>query len=130
MTKLLPLISALGLLGGSAVHAMPVAPLGPSQATPTIQVGYSYECGLGVHRSPGGACVPTYVYRDYDPYYPGYVRGYYRGYHRGYYEGRRDTFYPYVRYPNDSGVVAVDNGVCRFGSYLSCSFGTCWRYCY
>jgi hypothetical protein len=96
------------------------------QATLTVRVGY--ECGLGVHRAPLGACVPVYVYRGYDPYYRGYVRGYYRGYRRGYYEGRRDAYYPYVRYvPGD--VIAVDRGVCGFGSYLSCSYGTCWRFC-
>ena len=36
MNKLLPLIFALGLLGGSAAYAMPVAPLAPSQGTLTI----------------------------------------------------------------------------------------------
>ena len=124
MTKLLPLISALSLFGGSAVYAMPVAPLSKPHVTLTIQVGYG--CGLGVRRGPGGECVPVHVYGDYDPYYGGYIRGYYRGYH----EGHRDTYYPYVRYPNNTGVVAVDRGVCGFGSYLSCSYGTCWRLCY
>ena len=127
MTKLLPLIFTLGLLNGSAAYAMPVAPLSQPQDSPTIQVGYG--CGLGVYRGPLGDCVPVNVYRDYGPYYRGYVRGYYRGYRRGYYEGTRDAYYPYVRYPNDSGVVVVDKGVCGFGSYLSCSYGTCWRLC-
>ena len=127
MNKLLPLIFALSVFGGSAAYAMPVAPLSQPQATLTIQVGGG--CGLGVHRGPLGRCVPVYVYRGYDPYYRGYVRGYYRGYRRGYYEGSRNAYYPYVRHlPGD--VVYVDKGVCGFGSYLSCSYGTCWRFCY
>lgn len=126
MNKLLPLIFALSVFGVSAAQAMPVVPLGSPQTTLTIQVGYG--CGLGVHRGPLGECAPVYVYRGYDPYYRGYVRGYYRGYRRGYYEGRHDAYYPYVRYvPGD--VIAVDRGVCGFGSYLSCSYGTCWRLC-
>jgi hypothetical protein len=128
MNKLRPLIFALSVFGVSAAQAMPVVPLGPPQATLAIQIGYAYGCGLGVHRGPLGGCVPVYVYRGYDPYYRGYVRGYYRGYRRGYYAGRHDAYYPYVRhFPGD--VVYVDRGVCGFGSYLSCSYGTCWRVC-
>ena len=135
MNKLLPLIFAF-VVTGSTAYAMPIAPLGSPQATLTIQVGYGYGCGLGVHRGPLGACVPTYTYDRYNwygPYRRAYVRGYYRGYrrgyYRGYYAGRYDAYYPYVRYPNDTGVVVVDKGVCGFGSYLSCSYGTCWRLC-
>lgn len=36
--------------------------VGSAQAKLTAQVGYSYGCGLGVHRGPLGACVPTYLY--------------------------------------------------------------------
>jgi hypothetical protein len=129
MTKLLTLISALGVFVASAAYAMPVAPLSEPQGSLTIQVGYG--CGLGVRRGPLYDCAP--VYGGYDPYYHTYVRGYYRGYRRGYrrgyYAGRYDAYYPYVRHlPGD--VVYVDRGFCGFGSYLSCSYGTCWRFCY
>ena len=127
MKMLSPLVVAVSLLWAAGAQAMPLAPLSQPQSGLTVKVGGG--CGLGVRRGLGGECVPVYVYGDYDPYYRGYIRGYYRGYRRGYYEGRRNAYYPYVRYPNDTGVVVVDKGVCGFGSYLSCSYGTCWRYC-
>jgi hypothetical protein len=126
MTKLLPPIFALGLCTASTAYAMPVAPLRSPQATKTIQVGYG--CGLGVNRGPLFNCAPVHVYGGYNPYYRAYVHGYYRGYQQGYYEGRRDAYYPYVHYvPGD--VVIVNRGVCGFGSYMSCSYGTCWQRC-
>lgn len=116
MRKLLPLIFALGLLGGSAAYAMPVAPLGPTtQGSLTIQVGYG--CGLGVYRGLFYGCTPVYVYG-------GNYGNSYRGYRNARYHG------PYVRFHDNGGVVVSDRGICGFGSYLSCSHGTCWQVCY
>jgi hypothetical protein len=107
---------------------MPVATLSLVQTELTIQV--SSGCGLGVRRGPGGECVPVYYDANGNGWcHRTYWRSYYRGYH-GYYRGYRHAHYPYVRYPNDTGVVVVDKGVCGFGSYLVCGYGTCWRRCY
>jgi hypothetical protein len=130
MSKLLSLIFVLVIFCISSAHAMPVAALSLVQTELTIQVDSG--CGLGVHRGPLGECVPVYVYdgNGNGTYYRAYWRGFYRGYRQGYYRGYRNANYPYVRYPNVTGVVAVDKGVCGFGSYLACSYGTCWRRCY
>ena len=128
MNKLLPLIFALGLLGGSAAYAIPVAPLGQPQATLTVQVGSG--CGLGVRRGPLGQCIPVYNGNGNEGYCRAYRRGYYRGYRQDNYHGYRAANYPYVSHVNDTGVIVVDKGVCGFGSYLSCSRGLCWRFCY
>ena len=47
----------LGLAAVSASQAMPVAPIGPSQAE-IIKVAHG--CGPGFHRGPYGACRPLY----------------------------------------------------------------------
>ena len=93
------------------------APVRPKQPVQTVQL--SYGRGLGVRRGPLGACTPVYLYEGFDPYYRGYVRGYH--------DGRRGAAYPCVRYDGGGDVIAVDRGFCAFGSYLSCSYGTCWR---
>jgi len=127
MNRMALLIFALVVSFGSTAFAMPVAPVVP-QVTTVIQV--ESGCGLGVHRGPFGDCGPVAVYEGYDPYYRAYVRGYYHGYRRGYHDAVVGVAYPYVRYFGASDVVIVDRGVCGFGSYLSCSHGTCWRLCY
>jgi len=48
----------LGFAAMSASQAMPVAPLGQSAASDTIQVAQG--CGPGWHRGPYGACRPLY----------------------------------------------------------------------
>ena len=122
--RLTVIVIAFAVLVGSAALGAPVAPIRTAHLGHTVPVGYG--CGLGVRRGPLGACTPVYMYGGYDPY----IRGYVRGYARGYYEGRRDAEYPYVRYYGTGDVVAVDRGFCGFASYLSCSHGTCWRFCY
>ncbi len=123
MNKLGSLVFTLGIFCAATAHAMPVAALGPPQADQTIRVGGG--CGISIH-----GCAPVYIYDGYhDEYYRAYRLGYYRGYRRGYYEGYHDTYYPYVRYYGASDVVVVNKGICGFGSYLSCSYGTCWRFC-
>lgn len=129
MIRPLPLILVLGVLGGSTASAMPVAPLASIQASLTIQVGSG--CGLGVRRGTFYDCPPYRAYRgyNYDPYDHGYSRGYARGYRRGFYRGYstgRYDVYPYGGYYG--GVELVE--VCRYGSYLSCRYGRCWRVCY
>jgi hypothetical protein len=83
MNRPLPLILALGVLGGSTASAMPVAPLASTQPSLTIQSGSG--CGLGVRRGTFYDCPPYRAYRgyDYDPYDRGYARGYRRGFYRG-----------------------------------------------
>jgi hypothetical protein len=121
MNKLLPLIFALGIIMAPSAQAMPIAPISQPQADLTIQVGYGYACGWTILGGPIAPCAPVYVYGGYYPYYSPYIRGYYRGHHY--------RHYPYVRHlPGD--VVDVDRGVCGFGSFLTCSHGTCWRRCY
>jgi len=124
MNRFVVLLIASSLCGGSAASGAPIAPIRVEGLVETVQVGYG--CGLGVRRGPLGACTPVYLYGAYGPYYRGYARGYARGYH----DGRRDAAYPYVRYDGAGDVIAVDRGFCGFGSYLSCSYGTCWRFCY
>jgi hypothetical protein len=100
-----------------------------------VSVAAAQAGGCGVHRGLYYGCTPVYgVHSGYNGgYYRGYRRGYYRGYRVGHYGGHylhhRHIRYPYVRY--DSGdVIAVDKGFCGFGSYLACTQGTCWRFCY
>jgi hypothetical protein len=115
MNKLLPLIFALGILCVPSAQAMPVVPLGSPQAGLTIPVGWGW--GFGVCRGLFYGCAPVYVYGgNYGKCYRGYRNAHYRG--------------PYVRYHYNDGVVVSDRGICGFGSYLSCSHGTCWRRCY
>jgi hypothetical protein len=126
MNKLLSLVFVIGILCAPSAQAMPIAPLSQPQGTQTIQVGYGYACSLAILGGPVAPCAPVHVYGGYYPYYSpcGHC-----GYYGGHYAGRRTAHYPYVRHlPGD--VVFVDKGVCGFGSYLSCSHGTCWRYCY
>lgn len=126
MNKLLSLVFMLGIFSAASAHAMPVAVIGSTQADLTIPVGSG--CGIGVRRGPFDGCDPVYggYYGEFDR---GYQVGYYRGYRRGYFEGYNDAHYPYVRYYDNGGVVLIDKGICGFGSYLSCSHGTCWRFC-
>jgi hypothetical protein len=134
MNKLLSLVFVVGinLFGLAAAQAITVVPFGPPQVGLTIPV--TSGCGIGVRRGPFDGCTP--IYGVYGGYYGGHYRGYYLGYHRGYrrgyYRGYRDAYYdgPYVRYHDDGGVIAVDKGFCGFGSYLACSHGSCWRFCY
>jgi hypothetical protein len=124
MNKLLSLVFVLVISGTSSTYAIPVVALAAAQTGLTIQVGSG--CGLGVRRGPFNGCDPVYVYG-------GYGLGYYQGYRRGHYRGYRDTYYdgsPYFRFDNGQDVIAVDKGFCGFGSYLSCSHGLCWRFCY
>jgi hypothetical protein len=125
MNRLLSLIFVLSVFGGSTAYAMPVAPLGPTQATLTIKVGSG--CGLGVRRGPFNGCDPVYDGNGNEGDYRAYRRGYYRSYRQ---DGYRAANYPYVSHVNDTGVVVVDKGVCDFGSYMSCNHGSCWRFCY
>ena len=126
MNKLLSLVVVAGMSIAAieAAQAIPVVRLEPPQAGLTIPVGSG--CGLGVHRGPDDGCIPIYgVYRGhYGFYYRGYRRAYDHGYRDGYDDG------PYVRYSDDGGIIAVDKGFCGFGSFLSCSHGLCWRFCY
>jgi hypothetical protein len=103
-----------------AAQAIPVVRFGPAQIGLTIPVASG--CGMGVHRG----CTP--IYGVYSGYYGGHYRGYRRGYHRDY----RKSYYDghYVRYHDNGGVIAVDKGFCGFGSYLACTHGLCWRFCY
>ena len=123
MKTLLSLVFVLGIFCTAPANAMPAATFGPAQPGLITQV--SSGCGIGVHRGPFDGCAPVYVYG-------GYYSGYYRGYRRGYYRGYRDAYYngPYFRFDNAQDVIAVDKGFCGFGSYLSCSHGLCWRFCY
>ncbi|MDI3469941.1 MAG: hypothetical protein OJF62_002004 [Pseudolabrys sp.] len=114
MKKLLSLLFALGVVGGSAAYGTPIVPLNAAHTSLATHVGY--RCGLF------GACAPVYIYGGHDLYYQGYRRGYYDGY--------RDASYPYVRYHYTRDVIAADRGFCGFGFYLSCAYGTCWRLCY
>jgi hypothetical protein len=118
MNKLLSLSIALGVIAGSAAYGSPIAPLNATQSRLTIETGY--RCGI--FGDFFDACAPAYVYGAHDSYYQGYRRGYDDGY--------RDASYPYVRYHDTGEVIAVDKGVCGFGSYVSCVYGTCWRRCY
>jgi hypothetical protein len=112
MNKLLPLTFALAVVGGSAAYGMPVVQIKSTQTTSEIQVGSG----------------------RYN-YYRGYTRGYYRGYRQGYYQ--RYYAVPYSAYPygnfGSSGSFS-GNGLiveaCEYGSYMTCSYGTCWRACY
>lgn len=115
MNKLLSLVVVFIVSCVASAQAMPVVPLGPQQAGLTTQV--SSGCGLGVHRGPFNGCAPVYVYGGYDG-------GYYRGYRDAQYDG------PYVRFHDNGGVVEANKGICGFGSYLACGYGTCWRFCY
>ncbi len=124
MSKLVSLVFVLVISCAVSAHAMPVAALAPVQTELTIPVVSG--CGLGVRRGAFNGCDAVYVYVGYGGYRPDYYQGCRRGYYRGY----RHANYPYVRYNNVTGVVAVNKGVCRFGSYLSCVYGTCWRRCY
>jgi hypothetical protein len=128
MIKLLSLIFVLLILCAATVQAMPVAPLVPVQTGLTVHV--SSGCGLGVRRGPLGQCIPVYDGNGNEVYCRAYRRGYYRSYRQDYYHGYRAANYPYVSHVNDTGVIVVDKGVCGFGSYLSCAYGTCWRFCY
>jgi hypothetical protein len=118
MKRLLSLVFVLGIFCAAPAHAMPVACFGLAETKLTIQVGGG--CGIG-------GCTPIYVYGS--GYVRGYSLGYYRGYCRGNYRASHNTYYPYVRYfPGD--VIAVNKGVCGFGSYLSYNYGMCWQFCY
>ena len=50
----------LGFAGVSASQAMPVAPLGPTQAASGDVIQVAQGCGPGFHRGPYGACRPLY----------------------------------------------------------------------
>jgi hypothetical protein len=50
----------LGLAAVSASQAMPVAPLGPTQAASEDVIQVAQGCGPGFHRGPYGACRPLY----------------------------------------------------------------------
>jgi len=50
----------LGIAGVSASQAMPVAPVGPTQAAPADVIQVAQGCGPGMHRGPGGFCRPLY----------------------------------------------------------------------
>lgn len=114
MNKLLSLVFALSISCLTTVHAMPVSLLG---SVPTGLIHVSHRCGIGVLGVPLSGCAPAYVYG-----------GYYSDYYRGYHHARHD--FPYVRLSGRDGVIVVDKGVCGFGSYLSCAYGGCWRFCY
>ena len=125
MKRHLSLVFALGIFCVVPAHAMPVARFGLVETEFTIQV--SGGCGIGFRPSPSGGCIPDYF--NGSGYVRGYSLGYYRGYRRGYYQAHQYANYPYVRhFPGD--VIAVDKGICGFGSYLSCNHGMCWRFCY
>ena len=128
MKRLFGVLLAVGLCLGSTAFGMPLAPIRARQAVDVVQA--EYGCGLGVRRGPLGACTPVYGYEGYGPYFRGCARGYYRGYRRGYYDGHRAAAYPYVGHYDADDVIVVDRGACELGSYLSCSYGTCWRFCY
>jgi hypothetical protein len=115
MHRLFSLVFVLGILCVPSAQAMPVAPLGSPQAGLTIPVGWG--CGFGVYRGLFYGCTPVYVYG-------GNSRKCYRGYSSARYRG------PYVRFHDSGGVVEANRGLCGFGSYLTCSHGTCWRLCY
>jgi hypothetical protein len=114
MNKLLPLVFVF-LISCATANAMPVAPFSQVQTGLTITVGSGY--GFWVCRGLFNYCTPVYVFG-------GNYGGKYRGYSRAHYDG------PYVRYHDNGGVVVVDKQPCDFGSYLSCSHGTCWQFCY
>jgi hypothetical protein len=118
MNKLLSLSVALGVIAGSAAYGAPIASLHTAPSRLTIEAGY--RCGI--FGNFFDVCTPTYIHGARDLYYQGYRRGYDDGY--------RDASYPYVRYHDTDGAIAVDKGVCGFGSYVSCVYGTCWRRCY
>jgi hypothetical protein len=130
MNKLLSLVFVLVISCVSSAHAMPVVALASAQTELAVQVGSG--CGLGVRRGPFNGCDPVYVYdgNGNGAFHRAYWRGFYRGYRQGHYRGYRHAKYPYVRRPNVTGVVIVDRGICGFGSYLVCAYGTCWRRCY
>lgn len=119
MKTLYSLVFVLSFFCTATTHAMPAAAFDPAQ--PGLATQVSSGCGIGVHHGPFNGCAPVYVYGGY---YHGYRRGHYRGYRDAYYDG------PYFRFDNDQDVIAVDKGFCSFGSYLSCSHGLCWRFCY
>jgi hypothetical protein len=123
MKTLLSLVFVLGIYCTATAHAMPASAFGRAQ--PGLATQVSSGCGIGVRRGPFNGCAPVYVYG-------GYYGGHHHGYRRGYYRGYRDAYYngPYFRFDNDQDVIAVDKGFCGFGSYLSCSHGLCWRFCY
>ena len=50
----------LGLAAVPASQAMPLAPLGPSQAAAEDIIQVAQGCGPGFHRGPYGACRPLY----------------------------------------------------------------------
>jgi hypothetical protein len=120
MHRLFSVVFAVGIAAISAAQAMPAARLVPPP--PGLTVPVASGCGLGVRRGPYDGCTP--IYHAHGAYYRGYRRGYVRGYRDGYYDG------PYVHYSDNGGAIAVDRGFCGFGSYLSCSQGLCWRFCY
>jgi len=118
MNKLLSLIFVIGIS---------IVGVGATQAS---------VCGIDGHRGPYNGCIPVYGAHSgyHGGYYFGYRRGYYRGYRVGHY-GRHQVHYRHHRYPfvrlHDGGdVIAVGKGLCGFGSYLGCTQGTCWRFCY
>jgi hypothetical protein len=113
MNKLLSLVFVF-FISCVTANGMPVATFSQFQTGLTIPVGS--WCGFGFCRGLFNYCAPVYVYG-------GNYGGHYRGHRHAHYEG------PYVRYHYNRGVVVVDKGVCGFGSYLTCSHGTCWRFC-
>jgi hypothetical protein len=128
MNKFLSLVVAIVTSGVASANAMPVAALASPQTELTIPVGSG--CGLGVRRGPGSDPVYAYDGNGNGAFHHAYWQGFYSGYRPDQYRGYRNANCPYVRYPNAAGVVIVDKGVCGFGSYLVCAYGTCWRRCY
>jgi hypothetical protein len=128
MNKLLPLTLALGVFVGSVAHGMPGAQTSSTQTTSAIEV--SWECRPNV--SVVGQCVP--VSGSYSQYRRKHTRGYYRRYRH--YDWRYYAV-PYSGYTygnfGSSGLFS-GNGLivepCEYGSYMTCSHGTCWRTCY
>lgn len=127
MKTLIAFVFSIGLILTEVVttQAMPIQRHVLSQEALTTQVGY--RCGFGAPLDTHGNCTP--VYRGY---YQGHRRGYYEGYRRGHYLDYRHAYYdfPYVRLSGRIDPIVVDKGFCGFGSYLSCDFGGCWRFCY
>jgi hypothetical protein len=128
MAKYLSAVFIIAVLSATGALAMPLGALPTTQSELYVPVGSG--CGIGVRRGPLGGCDPPYIYDGNGAYERGYRHGYYRGYHRGYYEGYHDGNYPYVSDSGYSDVVNLGAPVCGFGSYLACSYGTCWRLCY
>jgi hypothetical protein len=117
MTKLLSLVFVLLISCAPVARAMPVEAFDHVRTGPVIRA--SGGCGLGVRRGFLNECAPVY-----DSYYRQYYRGHHVRYRSSYYVG------PYIRYHDNDGVVVVNKGVCGFGSYLACGYGTCWQFCY